>query len=102
MTHSKQHYFYHNTKIIIYLQRVFQGVIQFHDSCLITTAVAVVRGAENRYHIAIMAPIVTLGTKGCIRLRLSTVLVPSQPFNNSHVLLTNIMSIAQVLCLFFN
>lgn len=42
------------------LQGVLQGIIQLHDSRLITAAVTVVGRAENCYHIAIVTPIVTL------------------------------------------
>lgn len=45
------------------LQRVLQGVIELHDGRLITTPVTVVGCAENRYHIAIMAPVVALEDK---------------------------------------
>lgn len=43
-----------------YLQRVFQSVVQFHDGCLVSTAVAVVWSTKDGHHILIMAPVVAL------------------------------------------
>ena len=42
------------------LQGILQGIIQFHDRCLIATTVTVVGGAEYCHNIAIMTPVVTL------------------------------------------
>lgn len=43
-----------------YLQGVFQSVVQFHDGCLVSTAVAVVWSTKDGHHILIMAPVVAL------------------------------------------
>lgn len=43
-----------------HLQGVFQGVVQFHDGCLVSTAVAVVWSTEDGHHILVMAPVVAL------------------------------------------
>lgn len=43
-----------------YLQRVFQSVIQFHDGCLVSTAVAVVWSTKDGHHVLVMAPVITL------------------------------------------
>lgn len=45
------------------LQRVLQGVIQFHDGCLVSTAVAVVWSTKDGHHVLVMAPVVTLNTE---------------------------------------
>lgn len=42
------------------LQGVFQCIIQFHNGCLISTTVAVVRSTKYCNNITIMAPVVTL------------------------------------------
>lgn len=44
----------------VYLQGVFQSVVQFHDGCLVSTAVAVVWSTKDGHHILIMAPVVAL------------------------------------------
>lgn len=41
-------------------ERVFQSVVQFHDGCLVSTAVAVVWSTKDGHHILIMAPVVAL------------------------------------------
>lgn len=43
-----------------HLQGVFQGVVQFHDGCLVSTAVAVVWSTKDGHHILVMAPVVAL------------------------------------------
>lgn len=42
------------------LQRVFQSIIQFHNGCLVSTAVAVVWSTKDGHHILVMAPVITL------------------------------------------
>lgn len=42
------------------LQRVFQSVVQFHDSRLVATAIAVVWSTEDGHHVLVVAPVVAL------------------------------------------
>ena len=44
----------------ICLQRILHEFIDFHNSCLVTTAVAVVRSREDSNHIPFMRPIVSI------------------------------------------
>ena len=44
----------------LYLQRILHEFIDFHNSCLVTTAVAVVRSREDSNHIPFMRPIVSI------------------------------------------
>lgn len=41
-------------------ERVLESIIQFHNGCLVTAAVAVVRCAEDGHNIALMAPVIAL------------------------------------------
>lgn len=47
---------------INYLQRILQCIVQFHNGCLVATAVAVVRRTEDCHHVSIMTPVVALQT----------------------------------------
>lgn len=47
-------------EVDVYSQGVFQSVVQFHDGCLVSTAVAVVWSTKDGHHILIMAPVVAL------------------------------------------
>lgn len=49
-----------NNLMFLYLQGVFQSVVQFHDGSLVSTAVAVVWSTKDGHHILIMAPVVAL------------------------------------------
>lgn len=46
-----------------HLQGVFQCVVKFHDGCLVPAAITIVRCTEDRHHIAVVTPIVTLDQK---------------------------------------
>ena len=39
---------------------VLELVVEFHQCCLVATSVAVVWRAENRHHVLVVAPVVTL------------------------------------------
>ena len=45
------------------LQRISQSVVELHQRSLVPTAIAVVRRTEDRHHVPIVAPVVTLRTK---------------------------------------
>lgn len=45
---------------VIYIQGVLERVIKFHDGSLVTTSVAIIRCAEDCYHITFMTPVITL------------------------------------------
>jgi len=51
---------FHST---FHLQRIFQSVVQFHDGCLVTTAVAVVWSTKDGHHVLVVAPVVSLETE---------------------------------------
>lgn len=38
---------------------VFQRVVQFHDGRLISAAITIVGGGENRHHVPVVAPVVS-------------------------------------------
>lgn len=44
----------------VYIQRVLEMFIDFHDSCLVSTAIAVVWSTEYGNDIAIMTPVISL------------------------------------------
>lgn len=48
------------------LQWIFKSIIQLHDGCLVPTAIAVVRRAEDRHNVPIMTPVVPLKKTGCL------------------------------------
>lgn len=43
------------------LQGIFKSIVQFHNGCLIPTAIAVVWRTEDRDNVPIMTPVVSLG-----------------------------------------
>lgn len=55
----------------VYLQGVFQSVVQFHNGCLVSTAVAVVWSTKDGHHILIMAPVVALQIQSHVYGRIS-------------------------------
>lgn len=57
---------------VVYLQRVFEGVIQFHDGCLVSTAVAVVRSTKDGHHVLVMTPVVALNRHTACRTDMSS------------------------------
>ena len=54
MYYVSLYYMYHH------LQSVFQAIVQFHDSSLVATAIAVVGSTEDGHHIAFVTPVVSL------------------------------------------
>lgn len=44
----------------VHIQGILQMLVDLHDGSLIAASVAVIGGAENRYHVPVLAPIVSL------------------------------------------
>jgi hypothetical protein len=44
---------------------ILEGIIKLHDSCLVATAVAVVRCTEDGHYILVVTPVVALQSTAC-------------------------------------
>ena len=42
------------------MEGILEGVVKLHDGSLVPTAVAVVGGGEDRYHVPVVRPVVPL------------------------------------------
>lgn len=55
----------------LYLQRIFKSIIQFHNSRLVATTIAVVWRTEDGDNILVMAPVVSLQERKRKRKKIS-------------------------------
>lgn len=58
------------------LQRIFKSIVQFHNGCLISTAIAVVWCTEDSDNVPIMTPVVSLGGKKVVLFDLIMIFIP--------------------------